>query len=120
MLIDCFVAEGCYKPYTRMTQRGKYVKKDAQEYIASQTALGMLFKQGMNGRKMIERGKPLKVDIYIFHSHGWHHRDIDNMTKAVCDAAQGIIYEDDRWIDEKHEYRRKGDRCRIELWVKVL
>ena len=120
MLIDCFVAEGCYKPYTRMTQRGKYVKRDAQEYIASQTALGMLFKQQMNGRKMIERGKPLSVAIYIFHEHGFHNRDLDNETKAILDAAQGIVFEDDRWIDHKQEFRRRGDRCRIELWVKVL
>ena len=72
------------------------------------------------GRQMIARRKPIIVSIYIFHDHGFHNRDLDNETKAILDAAQGIVFEDDRWIDEIQAYRRRGDECRVEMWVKVL
>ena len=120
MLIDCFKVVGCFKPYVRMTQRSMHVDAQAQQYLVDKTAMGMQFKQQMNGRQMIARRKPIIVSIYIFHDHGFHNRDLDNETKAILDAAQGIVFEDDRWIDEIQAYRRRGDECRVGLWVKVL
>ena len=48
--------------------------------------------------EMIPRGTPLAVEIYIHPAN--HRRDIDNELKALLDAAQGIVFEDDRWVDE--------------------
>jgi len=36
-------AAGPFKPYVRMTQRGKWVKRDAQEYLDSKRALALQF-----------------------------------------------------------------------------
>ena len=74
----------------------------------------------MNGREMINRHQPLSVRIFIYHDHGFNNRDLDNECKAILDTAQGIVFEDDRWIDHIQAYRRRGDQCRVELWVKVL
>lgn len=118
--IDCYTADGCFVPYVRMTQRGKFVQPRAQEYLDSQMAMGLQFKTCMKDKMIVARRKPLSVAIYIFHDHGFNNRDLDNEVKAILDAAQGIVFEDDRWIDHLQAFRRRSDRCRVGLWVKVI
>jgi crossover junction endodeoxyribonuclease RusA len=105
-----FHLRGPFVPYVRMTQRGKWVKARAQEYLASKDALGWQFKEQMqqNEWEMIPRGMPLSVTIGIVRTEGLHTRDLDNEVKAILDAAQGIVFEDDRWIDVLRAHRERG------------
>jgi len=102
-----FIIKGKIKPYVRMTQRGKFVKKDAQEYLAWKDKAGYQLKQqaqavtnpALDMLPLFVRGIPLSVYIYLLVDGGLHYCDIDNCAKAILDAAQGIIFEDDRWVD---------------------
>ena len=53
--------------------------------------------------------KPLKVTAQNFG-------DIDNLTKAVFDACNGLIWVDDRQIVEMHCFKHKGEG-KIEMEV---
>ena len=91
----------CPVPYVRMTQRGKWVKQDARKYLASQGQIRQALHSIMSreGWGLIHSGQPLVVRIDIVHSHGFHGRDLDNEAKAILDAAQGVVFENDRWVD---------------------
>lgn len=94
-----FALDGRFKPYVRMTQRGKWVKPQAQEYIASKAALGfqMRVQMAQRGWDMLPGQTPLCVKVWI--SPPLHNRDLDNEVKALLDAAQGVVFPDDRWVD---------------------
>ena len=95
-----FYLRGAVKPYVRMAQRGKYIRPQAQEYLASKRALGWQMKATMSQRgwEMFPKVS-LSVACVFFSKRGLHGRDLDNEIKAVLDAANGIVYPDDRWVD---------------------
>ena len=95
-----FLLRGNVKPYVRMTQRGKYIRPQAQEYLASKQSLGWQMRAQMarHGWAMLPK-MPLAATIFFIEARGLHRRDLDNEVKAVLDAATGIVYADDRWID---------------------
>lgn len=99
---------GRIKPYVRMTQASKFADPQAQEYLASKDALQWQIKQQMaaNDWGMIARGIPLGATLFVRPAR--HNADLDNIGKAVRDAAQGVVYEDDRWIDYIRSERTKG------------
>lgn len=105
-------------PYTRMTQ-GSMWNARSKRYLQSQDALRVQMQNQMalNGWRMYHKGIPLRVRIHF----GWclHNRDIDNETKAVLDAAKGILFADDRWVDEIAA-KREGSGNRLELWVEAI
>ena len=80
-----------------MTQRGKWVDPQAQEYLASKEALQWQFREQMGEALIIPRGVSLNVCITMIPVS--HRCDIDNCAKSLLDAAQGIVFEDDRWVD---------------------
>lgn len=90
---------GVIKPYVRMTQRSQYANPQAREYIASRNRLrdDMRTLMIVNRWQTIPRGVPMAVSVVV----GWlrHNQDLDNIVKAVLDAANGVVYEDDCWID---------------------
>ena len=90
---------GRIKPFVRMTQRGKWVDPQAQAYLASKEHLAwqMLQQMQANEWEMIPRGIPLGTVILIQPAR--HNSDLDNLAKAMLDAAQGVVFEDDRWVD---------------------
>lgn len=109
-----FTLTGKIKPYVRMTQRGKFVRTrngkltQAAEYLDSREALQWQFSEQMRGREPF--GKvPLCVSITIFHQGGYHNHDLDNVIKAILDAMNGIVYQDDRWIDAVCAVRGRAD-----------
>ena len=112
-----FTIEGPFKPYVRMTQRSMHVDPQAQEYLRSKLAIGLQLKQQMDGKTMIPRQVPIGTIVEIEHARGFHNRDLDNELKAILDAAQGIVFCDDRWIDGAGAFRYRGDRDRITLTV---
>jgi Holliday junction resolvase RusA-like endonuclease len=98
-MIYTFTIEGRFKPYVRMTQRGKYVKPEAREYLASKDAIAWQLNAEMHQRgwEMLPGQTPLWVEIRI--SPALHNRDLDNEAKALLDAMQGVVFPDDRWVD---------------------
>ena len=116
-----FHLNGHIKPYVRMTQRSKWVDRQAQEYIGSKTRLGRQMKQIMadHGFDMLPRC-PLRVKIEILMTGGVHRCDLDNQVKALLDAAQGIVFPDDRWVDVVEAHRIKSDEdltiLQVERW----
>jgi len=94
-----FTLTGKIKPYVRMTQRGKFVKKNAQEYLASKEAIRWQLRQQMEEGQMLPERTPLAVCLVFNYDGGFHNRDLDNTVKAALDAAQGIVFPDDRWVD---------------------
>jgi len=51
---------------------------------------------------------PLAVEIRLC-TRSLHRCDVDNLAKAVLDAMNGIVYPDDRWIDDLHIRREVGE-----------
>jgi len=117
-----FEVEGRFLPYVRMTQRGKWVKARAREYLASQDALSWELRRQMveNGWERIPKGVPLEVEVWIEQTERLHTKDFDNELKAVVDAAEGVVYENDRWIDRCFIDRRIGPKDRIVFVVRTL
>jgi len=117
--VRSFRLTGKPKPYVRMTRRGKWVKPEAQEYLASKAALALEMRQQMRGAEPFGR-YPLGVRIDFRYTRGVdHRRDLDNEIKAVLDAANGIVYEDDRWVDRITAVRREGigdDHVILNVW----
>jgi Holliday junction resolvase RusA-like endonuclease len=100
------------KPYVRMTKRGKYVNPQAQEYLSSKADLQYQVKQAMTeqGYEMLPEATPLWVAVYVTAPVSQGHRaDADNILKAVLDACNGIVWVDDRWIDDVSIRRNFGD-----------
>ena len=113
-----FHLEGCFKPYVRMTQRGKFVKPEAQAYLASKDAMQLQFNQQMIDLPMLPESTPLVVSIEIYHEHGFHNRDLDNEVKAILDAMQGIVFKNDCWVDRIWADRFESDSCHIQVYVR--
>ncbi len=108
-------------PYVRMTQRGKYVDREAIEYRGLKDALAHSLRAEMRecGYEMFGR-RPLRVHIWLTTERGLHRCDVDNLEKAILDACKGIVFEDDRWIDDLHITRELGDTELIELGVEEI
>ena len=117
-----FTLIGKIKPYVRMTQRSKYSDPQAQEYLASKMRLGLQLRQQMaqNGIEMLPPRTPLITRVTIYEPRGFHNKDLDNQIKAILDAAQGIVYQDDRWVDKLSASRQHGERHETHLWVEVM
>lgn len=94
-----FVLWTTFKPYVRMTQRGKWVKKNAQDYLASKATLKDLLGLQMVGKLRLEK-TPCHVDIIIISTKKFHNKDLDNQVKAILDAMNGVVFDDDRWVDK--------------------
>jgi len=105
-----FVIRGKVKPYVRMTQRGKWVDSQAQEYLASKKSIGLQLRQQMtqNDWQMLPEKIPLVVRMTFQLGGAVHVADIDNQCKATLDSAQGIVFKDDRWVDALSAERHKG------------
>jgi len=97
----------------RMTQRGKWVNKSAQRYLAYKDDVAWQIKSQFN-REPID--SPVRVIITFFmpipkswtkkrkaQAPGTSHvytPDIDNLVKGAFDAANGILWEDDKIVSE--------------------
>jgi hypothetical protein len=98
-------------PYVRMTQRSKHVDPDAIAYLASQDAIRWQLKQQMidHGWEMLPESTPLLMRLHFDIGHAMHKYDRGNIEKAVEDAAQGIVFKNDAWIDDSWTVREQID-----------
>lgn len=97
-----FKYHGKVKPYVRMTQRSKHVNKQALEYLASQQEIRLRLREYMNltGTEMFPDKTPLEAVITLSVPERLHTCDSDNLIKAILDAAQGVAFHNDMWIDK--------------------
>lgn len=105
-----FTIEGKIIPYVRMTRKGKFRDSRAQEYLANKKAIGwqIIEQTQQNDWSMLPAQTPLIVFV-DFVKPDLHRGDLDNLAKAVIDAAQGIVFLNDCWIDRIMARRRKGE-----------
>jgi Holliday junction resolvase RusA-like endonuclease len=103
-----FTIEGKIKPYVRMTQRSKYTNPQAGEYLASKDAIAWQLRDQMNGAAMLPDKSPLEARITFTFPGGYHNADLDNQIKAVLDAAQGVVFKNDCWVDSIKATREQG------------
>ncbi len=117
-----FLLTGKIKPSVRMTRLGQYVDPQAQEYKASQSAIAWQYKAQMREQSwsMLPARTPLKISILIEMPERLHCSDADNQVKAIVDAAQGIVFQNDLWIDEIRAARRLGKEHRVVVVIGVL
>ena len=107
-------------PAVRMTQGSKWNTR-SQRYLASQTKIGYQLKHQMrdNDWEMLPNSTPLKCAIRVHRKGGLHTCDLDNIVKAILDAAQKIVFKNDLWIDEIEARRElsddKVDYCEFEI-----
>ncbi len=105
-------------PYTRMTQ-GSLWNARSKRYLKSQDALRVQMQVGMDvsGLQMYPARVPLRLRV----TFGWcsHRHDLSNLVKAVEDAANGVLWADDRWVDEIVA-TREGSGDRLELYVEAI
>ena len=108
------------KPYVRMTQRGKFVSPQAQEYLNNKDTLKTLIRNQvqLQGAEMYPAGVSLKVIMHVYvHTSQGHRADLDNILKSVVDSSNEIIFKDDRWIDEFQVVRHIGMQERLVMVV---
>lgn len=103
-----FIINGEIKPYVRMTRRGKWGSPQAQEYLASKAEIQAQLKEQMCGRELLGR-EPLRVRVIFSVADRLHTKDLDNQVKAILDACNGIVWEDDRWVDHILAWRGMRD-----------
>lgn len=83
-------------PYVRMTQRGKYVSRRAQAYMASQEAFALKLKVAASraGVELTLPGERFALAVCFPAGRG----DLDNRLKALMDALSGLVWPDDRAV----------------------
>jgi crossover junction endodeoxyribonuclease RusA len=80
-------------PAVRMTQRSKFVSRQAQRYLTYKNYIGWLAKV-----EKIKRAEgPVEVKA-IAYLHGLRESDADNLAKAYLDSLNGIAWIDDRQV----------------------
>ena len=113
---------GPIKPYVHRTHRGKYSDR-ADAYHASQNVIRWQLKQQMRdaGVDIIPKGVPLRlrIDVTVPSSMG-HRCDCTNLQKGIEDAAQGVVFENDCWVDDIRTTRSIGAAWRAVLEVEEL
>lgn len=117
-----FVIPGIVHPYVRMTRRGKWTNDAAQEYLASQAAVGMQLRAQMaeHGYEMLPPKVPLSTYVIVYRTAALHRCDLDNIVKAVHDAAQGVVFRNDCWIDSTWQVRHIGDVDLVKFGVGMM
>lgn len=111
------------KPYVRMTQRGKWIKTQAKEYLVSKKNLQWKIKQQMQKMNLdpMPARTPLSVGITVYtHTSQGHRADLDNILKSVLDSCNGVVIPDDRWVDEIYITRKIGDEQHLILNIGLL
>lgn len=93
------------RPRVNTTNRGRYLPKHCQNYLDE---LRLLLRAAFRQQPF---DAPLAVTVHFYRPRtptAKNFGDIDNLAKAVLDAANGVIWTDDRLITELRCYKHKG------------
>lgn len=96
-------------PAVRMTQRSKFVSKQAQRYLAYKNHIGWIAKAERVNR--IDGAVEVSAVAYL---HGLREPDADNLAKAFLDALNGIAWADDRQVRKLTIEKVKVDTAKEE------
>jgi len=96
-------------PAVRMTQRGKFVSRAAQRYLAYKNQVAWAAKQARI--RPVEGPVEVEGVVYI---HGGREGDVDNYCKTLLDALNGIAWIDDRQVRRATVEKRKVDTAKEE------
>ena len=112
-----FTIEGHITPYTRMTQRSMWNAR-SQLYLASKEAIRVQYQAQMalHNWRCIGR-QPIGVGIKLYGNIKQRKCDLDNQIKALLDAANDCVFDDDRWVDDIHALRFEDDEETVEVRV---
>lgn len=72
---------------------------------AAENAIGWVLRAA--GVNEPDREGAYKVEV-AFYCGTWRHNDIDNLTKLVLDACNGVVWADDSQVYELHAYVIRG------------
>lgn len=98
-------------PAVRMTQRGKYVKPQAQRYLEYKELVSWTGRAVIN--RPLPKGNQASVTMRFFLCGG-QTPDIDNLIKAILDGLNGIAWEDDKQVVEVRAQRGKASNKQFE------
>ena len=104
-----FSAELVPVTFKRVRTNGKFRYNDPH-YSEFKNALGYIAKAAMQDKTPLKGAVKLFADVYQkYEPTALKAGDWDNHAKAICDALNGICYEDDRQIIEGHIRLFKGE-----------
>ena len=82
---------------------------------AWQNTVGWAAKSAMSGQDIID--SPCGAAIEFRLNHG-RRVDLDNLSKAVLDGCNKVVWTDDRWVTELHLYKvRDNDNPGVTVTV---
>ena len=112
---------GKSRPRFGRTKAGGVVTYTPQKTRDYERALKSFAQVAMIGKTVLEG--PVKVTITAYFSHktktGWHvsRPDLDNIIKAVLDALNEIVFDDDAAVCEIVASKKYDNEERIEVQV---
>ena len=110
-----FVVPGRPVPAVRMTQRGKWVRPEAQRYLEYKQFIGWVAKTYV--REILTGEVRLHVEAYVDKGRPG---DLDNIIKSIQDGLNGIAWKDDCQVVEIHAKRHKGVPERVEVAIREI
>jgi len=109
-----FTIPGRPIPAARMTRRGKWVKRQAQKYLAFKEQVGWEARKHFKGEPW--QG-PVGIELRFYLKVNRSRGDGDNLQKAIFDGLNKVIFEDDIQVVEGHFYILDGEPQRTEVRV---
>lgn len=113
-------------PAVRMTQRGKWVKARARDYMENRAALreAMVLVLARTGSlDKLPYFPSARVgfasQFYFDNPQQLHARDLDNLEKALQDTCKGVLFKDDNQIYERGvggKFFSNQDGVSLEVW----
>ena len=95
------------------------------KYIVSQSAIEIQYanQMALNDWEILPARTPLSISILVFMpANHLHCQDADNQLKALIDAAKGIVFPSDMWIDEifftRHTDILSEFKVQFAVWIK--
>lgn len=107
------------KPIPQSRPRvGRYNVYEPERCTNYKELISWAAKQAMQGKNIFT--SPIKIEIKIFRNQlptSKQYGDWDNHAKAVCDALNGIVYEDDAQIVDGRVQMFKDKNQRVEISI---
>jgi len=112
-------------PRPRFGKYGTYNKKEYTEY---KQKIAWMYK--VRGGKMHDGVVNIKIDFFFMVPKSWSKKkkesmdgylpraDVDNLTKAVLDALNGVAYKDDKQVQSlfvRKQYSASSDVVMVEV-----
>lgn len=120
MLVN-FTVDGEPVPQSRprFTKAGHtYTSKRCRDY---RSLVALCAKKAMIGKSTIDKNIPIVAFIDFFRSKKTTARsDIDNLTKAILDSCNQIVFQDDAQVVEIHcrKFQSASPRVNVSFYIK--